>query len=429
MILEFKVKNYKSFRDKEVFTMIPDTKNRRHTDHIITKGTDDTKYHEALATAIIYGKNASGKSNLVKGLAALSYMISDIEAIKVDKKIQPYEPYKLNQNSPNEPVELELDFIAGNNLRYIYSIAYSAKEIVHERLQFYPKSQIALLYERNGMEFKYGNYFKGNKQAIEDNLYKNQLFLSKVATHKVDSLIEVYQYFKNQLNIFSSIPSIVDMRQYNAAVRELSGQSEQSQNRKTRLIELLKGSDTDIQNIKVTKRNMEDFEFPDTFPEEIKSEIYKSNMYDLKLSHLAEEGKTIDFTIDEESQGTRRLIGEGYHLLAALEEGKVYVADEFERHLHSNLAHALIKLFQSRTTNPKGAQLIIVTHDIKLLNADLFRRDEVWFVEKKQGCSSSLSPLSEYAGVREDTPFGRWYESGKFGAVPNIDSEIGIKQD
>jgi AAA15 family ATPase/GTPase len=171
---------------------------------------------------------------------------------------------------------------------------------------------------------------------------------------------------------------------------------------------------------------------PKEMPQELKDYVLKQMKGDdevvsLKTSHTQRNanGKAIAekiFELDDESEGTQKLVLMSGPIIDVLTNGKILIIDEIEARLHTLLTRKLIKLFNSKTTNPKHAQLIFATHDTNLLSNKLFRRDQIWFVEKDQVCASHLYSLAEIktAGgkVRNDASFEDDYLQGRYGAIP-----------
>jgi AAA15 family ATPase/GTPase len=206
MLLEFKVKNYKSIKDWQSFSLLAEGSINELKDNVV-----NIESFNVLTTSLIYGRNASGKSNLLNAIRTFQHLIFESSNFKVDKIISLYEPYKLDESFSNKPTEFQIDFLAKNNVRYIYEIGFSKYEIVYEILKFYPKNHPATLFERKkGFKIKYGEYFTGRKKDIEDKLYKNQLFLSKTATNKLNTLIPAYKFLSNGLFVYSFHDSSFD---------------------------------------------------------------------------------------------------------------------------------------------------------------------------------------------------------------------------
>ena len=138
------------------------------------------------------------------------------------------------------------------------------------------------------------------------------------------------------------------------------------------------------------------------------------------LHNVSQDSQTNKISIVEESLGTQYLFLLGPKILFSLEKGTPLFVDEIESGLHPALTNFVLKMYQSERINPRHAQIVIVTHDVTLMQEDNLRRDQIWFTEKKADGASELFSLSDFEGVREDTPFAKWYLANKFGALPDI---------
>jgi AAA15 family ATPase/GTPase len=130
--------------------------------------------------------------------------------------------------------------------------------------------------------------------------------------------------------------------------------------------------------------------------------------------------KTIPFTIDKESSGTRSLFLLAIFLMDVIDTGRVLFIDEFEQNFHPLLVRSLITMFNNLNLNQSKAQLIFTTHDVSLLSNELFRRDQIWFTEKDEKGITQLYSMADVEGVRNNIPYDKWYLSGRFGATPII---------
>ena len=126
----------------------------------------------------------------------------------------------------------------------------------------------------------------------------------------------------------------------------------------------------------------------------------------------------IDFDLVDESAGTKKLLLFGSYMLDCLSDGDVLFVDELDKGLHPKLMQAIIRIFNNPKTNPNNAQLIFTTHDVSLLGADLFRRDQIWITEKELNGISSYYTLADIKGVRADVPFEKYLLNGTFGGTP-----------
>jgi len=201
----------------------------------------------------------------------------------------------------------------------------------------------------------------------------------------------------------------------------------EDQSYRSNIVDLLRESDVGINNVVFEKINVSDADiFPKDMPQELRDFIIKrmkgeGELIKFKSVHLrnCENGavEEILFDLHEESEGTQKLFRLSGPVIDTLREGKVLVIDEIEARLHTLLTRKLISLFNSPQTNPKHAQLIFATHDTNLLSNQLFRRDQIWFVEKDEEGASHLYSLAELK-VRNDASFENDYLKGKYGAIP-----------
>lgn len=426
MILEFKIKNFRSISDWQIFSMLSEGKVGEHPENLA-----DFPDFDVLRTAMIYGRNASGKSNLLRAFTALQYLVASSNDFKSNETIAAYEPFEFNKNGINEPVEFSLDFIAGDSLRYIYSIGFLEREITYETLKFYPKNQIATLYDRRiGKKIKYGEQLLGRKKDIENLLYPNQLFLSKVGTEKLEQLKVVYKFFSSKIYV----SNIHDSKYDDALIQIFSNKFAKNSNPffNQNLNTLMHVADTGIEEIKIKEEDVSQFNFPKDMSDEEKEDIIERYKYKIRTVHKRFDGdveiEPTELRLSDESTGTIKLLVIGGLIIEALEAGQVLIIDELDKSLHPKLTRALIKLFHCKKNNPKNAQLVFATHDVSLLDNEIFRRDQIWFAEKEYEGNSHYYSLSDVPGVRANVPFEKYYMSGRFGATPVInDNELSFQ--
>ncbi|MBC8486150.1 MAG: AAA family ATPase [Bacteroidetes bacterium] len=417
MLLSLGIENFRSIKSP---LLINFTTEKRLNEDDLPYNTFIQNGNEILKCLVLYGRNASGKSNILMALRALSYLITNSDTFKHGEKIAPYEPFIFDIEYKNNPVKFEIDFISvESNLRYKYTISYNSFEIFYEALYFYPENVKAKLYERNKQKITFGDYYRGTKKKLEDDLLPNQLFLSKSSTSKVKYLDDVYLYFTK----YFYVSTIHDTEYDKAIIRAFSELIQKDEKLKNNLLELLKAADTSILDFSITE-NEQKIKFAEGFPEEARKEILERYKYEVLTSHtLFENGKEIGKTtleLENESLGTKKLFAIGSLILDTLDDGGVIVIDELDKGLHPLLTKLIINLFNSKKNNPKNAQLIFATHDSTLLDTEIFRRDQICFVDKDYEGGSVFFKLSDIKGIRKDIPIDKWYLSGRFKAIPVI---------
>ena len=193
----------------------------------------------------------------------------------------------------------------------------------------------------------------------------------------------------------------------------------------SKLSKLIKIADTKIENIFTLEREAQNIKFSDDFPDDLKERVVRQHKFRPFASHTIfnngqESGiKEFDF-IKYESTGTNVLFALGGLILEKLETGGIIIFDELDNSLHPKLCKFLIRLFNHPVSNPNNAQLIFATHEVTLLDKDIFRKDQIWFTEKNRFGQTELFSAKDVEGLRDDTNFELWYRTGKFGGVPNI---------
>lgn len=418
MLLEFRFKNFRSFRDEAALSFVASKDNAIHQN--LTFCPDDNAIN-LLKIAAIYGANASGKSTMFQAFEfARNFIIRSA-------KNNPDAPIKvipfLFDDSKSQPTLFEFIFIQ-NEIRYQYGFAVTNQVVEQEWLISYPKGRSRKLFERSGHdEFIFGAHFKGEREKIKELTRSNALFLSVAATFNNKQLSDVYRWFTEKVNLVNSSdipePVIYDFIQKHPNLNE-------------NLKNLITYADLGIVDFSLVEKEMEFSNLPDDIPETMREAFkafenvlksasdpnikFSSTAYEFSISHKSGQ-KTLPFPWEAESDGTRRLFGLSAPIFSALEKGKVIFVDEIDRSLHPLLTRKLIQLFQNPQLNPKGAQLVFNTHDTSLLNAGLFRRDQIWFLEKDQDGASHIYPLLEYS-PRKDESLEKGYLQGRYGAIP-----------
>jgi AAA15 family ATPase/GTPase len=384
-----------------------------------------------LKTGLIYGANASGKSNILLALNALKDFVVNSTDLKLDASIPYYEPFKLDKSCRKSPTTFDIEFVGNDNIRYRYTVSFNKMEVILEELLFYPNKQEAKLFRRKkGESIKFGHHARGRKKSIEQELIANNLFLSKAANSNHDQFKEIYLYFKNNLNFF---PIKDHLGHAFDSIQTLALYAERERDFSSRLTNLLIAADTGIHSIEFEDESIDlPPELLEIITKEKRKEFSQSPITTMKAVtyHKTFEGEreseSIPFQLlTEESSGTIKMYSLGGYIIPALEKGHTLIIDELDRSMHPHLCEYLINLFNDPATNPHNAQLIATTHDTTLLDSNNLRRDQIWFISKDHGASHVFS-LDEFdkSEVRKNTPFNKWYLDGRFGAIPKINTKL-----
>jgi AAA15 family ATPase/GTPase len=366
-----------------------------------------------LRSAVIYGANASGKSNVLLAFKALKYLISESHTFKESKDINCYEPFLLAEDSQSKPVEFALEFIIPGNYRYIYQISYNKKEIITESLDFYPSRSKANIFDRKSGDswetVSFGGRYKGGSKKIP--FFKNNSYLSKAGNSAAapKMIRRVYDYFTKFLTVSSDFDMPLGEIYSHDKMLALTSN-------------MLAKVDVGISNISKEENDLSTFGvFPTDMPKHVKDSFISLNKYNFFFHHKDEKGKDVKFEASEESDGTRKLFSMLPAVTSTLKLGNILIIDELENSFHPHIAEMIVKLFNDPETNINNAQLIFTTHNVELMSPRLFRRDQIWFTSKKDG-ESRLYSLDEFdkATVTASSPFGDWYSDGRFGAIPML---------
>jgi uncharacterized protein len=425
MLLEFRVKNYRSFREEKVLSLVASS------DTSLPDNLQQEGNFQIVKGAGLYGANASGKSNLIRALDTMQDMVLESMDYKPEHPL-PIFPFQLDIHSREEPTEFEVSFTYEGN-RYQYGFSTTRSRIKTEWLYVFPggKGKRQTWFERGmrseGREF--GTYLKGEKNKIKELTRPNALFLSAGAKFNHEQLTQVFRWFQNNLRVVSRqtrFPQITE-----ELIANSDDTSKQLQIPAHRIVnEMLRKADFGVCEVQVHPIPLEEIRFPKDMPSEIREKYLKNYKEDpiwqADLVHRNDkDGSRNMLPLREESDGTQqffRLLGP---FLESLHYGYTVFFDEIESSLHPLLTRELIRLFFN-STNTKGAQLIFATHDTTLMDPDLLRRDQVWFTEKNTDGATQLYSLAEFKGpkgkARKNEAMQNKYLAGKYGAIPILEA-------
>ena len=422
MLIQFSVKNYKTFKDKATFSFIASNydKNTREEENIY----QDEKFNQRiLKSSVIYGANASGKSKFLDALIFMRrFVITSSKDSQKGDKIN-VQPFKLSTDSEKEPSEFEVVFIF-KNIMYRYGFEADSKKIISEWLYYKPNTKEVELFYREYQNFDIHkrSFQKGNTLVKEDLVRDNALLVSVAAQFNEKKSLSVIDWFK-------SIGTISGAKE--SGYESFTISKTKDANFKLKILELLKVADLGIQDIKVEMLDLTNL--PDDMPKELKEFIIKKSeeddtefLSDVLTSHRKYDSNKqlsgyINFSLDDdESFGTRKFFALTGPVLDSLENGNTLIIDELDSKLHPNLVCKIVSLFNSKVNNPKNAQLLFNTHDTNLLSSGLFRKDQVWFTEKNRYGEAKLYSLADFKAneVRSTEAFEENYIRGKYGAIP-----------
>lgn len=429
MLIEFSFKNYRSFRDETVLSMEAAGLGK-------FKGClihyNNSRF---LPGAAVFGKNGGGKSNVIRAFWLAVQFIKNAQRTQHEKAEVPVIPFALNDYSADEPTEFSFIYTL-DDIKYWYSFAATREKVFSESLHYAPKGQKALVFSREGQDFNFTSD-KGRRKLISEAVAKNQLYFSVACTMNDAVCSSAMNWFRDK--IFFS-------RDYSDIPRQLLEYSDDSNMLKS-IADYAKNADFGIEDVQfeINSNEMDsDIVFPSDVPEGIKSALQQflrtlsetANNSEVRLkmnevkasalhSGLNRDGSSARYSLElaDESDGTRKFMALAPAVESALSHGGILLIDEIEKGLHPILVEYIVAKFQSKKTNPNGAQVVFTTHNTELLNMELLRKDQLYFVDKERESGSSELYSIEDFNTRTTENIHKGYLLGKYGATPDIEIE------
>ena len=418
MLIEFTVGNYRSFKDPVTLSMVAAKLNSKYPEIDESNTFQAEQGLTLLSSAAIYGANASGKSNLIRAFQLMRDFIQNSSKESLADEPIHTTPFRLDSKAEHSPSYFEVVFRL-DGIRYRYGFEITTEKVEAEWLFYSPKGKESKLFTREGNDISFSRAFKGNKTALISLTRPNALFLSVAAQFNNEIATKVLGWFLS-VNVISGL----DDTGYRGFTTMAFAKNKTY---REKIIQFIRGFDVGIDSIIIEKAEIpESGMFPKDLPQELKDFFLKQikeggEMINFRPIHrkLCENGalEETKFDLTDESEGTQKLFYLSGPIIDTLIGGKVLFIDEIEARLHPLLTRKLIGLFHSKELNPNHAQLIFATHDTNLLSNKLFRRDQIWFVEKDEEGASHLYSLAELK-VRNDASFGSEYLQGRYGAIP-----------
>jgi uncharacterized protein len=436
MLLSFRLANFKSFRDEQVFSFVRGS----YTGPIEQTISEDGQRswdHRVGTIAGLYGSNASGKSNVLKALIFMrNAVINSFQNWPAGSQI-PLEPFKLDPAYEDKPSLFEVIFVLGKT-RYQYGFRVTSKEVLGEWLYVYPSSRRQIWFERDisaKEPYYFGKNFTGRNRVISDLTRPNSLFLSAAVANNHKRVEMVDHWFKAHLRTVS--PEDRPARtQYTARLSDKPESWKQ-------VTELMQFADLGICNARVRTEEVTEPErerlgrlFSGTATtgsnerQQIQELLDRSTRV-IEFGHstgdINDKEEPVYLPLNVESLGTQvwfSLIGP---IIRVIGNSDTLLVDELDASLHPHLTSEILNMFRDPSKNPKQAQLLFTSHDTTLLGSMLgdkeLHRDQVWFTEKKPDGASILYPLTDFA-PRKSENLERGYLQGRYGAVPYLDEEL-----
>ncbi len=417
MLLEFSVGNFRSIKTIQTISFAATSSVSKYKEVDETNVFQATPKVRLLKTLAIYGANASGKSNFIRAIR-MFLTIVDQSVIHNDLLESTIQAFVLSTETEHQPTYFQV-FFKVDEIIYRYGFEANSQEIVSEWLFGTPKEREVPFFKRdfqkldiNKKQFAEARKLQNLLENKEGILRKNALLISTLAMLNNPLGVKIKQFFRDMTLLTDSTDIGMrhltdDLLYTNASLRQ-------------KTLTMLQSADLNVSNLQINSqlKANERVGWADAdiwegkHPKQV---LTFHKKFDAQQKVLSKE---IAFDLEEESLGTRKFYTIIPFLLKALETGFPIILDELEAQLHPKLTKQIIEIFNDPETNPKNAQLLAVTHDTNLLSAQLFRRDQILFVEKDKYGASHLYALAEFKGVRNDASFENDYLMGRYGAVP-----------
>jgi len=379
MVLELRLSNIFSLRDEITLDLqaakIQTKKGRELEGNLFRVGDE-----QLLKSVAIFGANASGKSNVIKAIRACVEMIRSSHNYNEDTTFG-FVPFKFD-NYDQKPSTFYVRFLI-NGIEYEYSFSMTRQEILTEQLYYYPNGRKSLIFSRDeskGPEKKDIYDFKlvlKRPMDVAANTSRKTLFISRASQMDRDIAKQIFRFFCDDVVLDYKLPIGLSIEQM------LNTQKEQ-------ILDILRTADSDIVDIR-----------------------QQGNV--IKTYHRNNPDVAFDFET-EESEGTKTLFRMMLSMIDIIRKGKLLLIDEIDKSLHTQLVEYIIGMFNDSC----NAQLVYTTHNTRLLNTDFQRRDQVYFVNKREDGSSDLYSLFDFKDFRDTLDMEKAYLQGRFDAIPYL---------
>ena len=428
MIMTFSVENWRSFRERATLNMTAASE-KQHSDRLPAIA----KYRlKLLPISAIYGANASGKTKFIEALAFLQYLV--LQGTQNQSQKIALERFRLETEWLTKPSRFAIDVLI-DGLIYTYEISLLPEKILEERLIMQNSCTAYDVFTRiDGQAMSYDtDYFNQEEIDFLNFIAKatrsNQLFLTNAVQLNMVKLRPLYDWFESKLTVISPNSEFISIQRLADPGDVLSEHA----------IKLMRILGTGIDHFETVKLADIDSSLPKKLLSGIKQKMSRpddvngSNDIIVRMEndelvfekllaiHKNLHGENIRFQLNEESDGTKRLL-DLIPAFAKLKEaqGTVFVIDELDRSLHTQLLEWLLKYFLDVCHADSRNQLIFTTHDVNILTQDLFRRDELWGIDKNPDGASILYSFRDFKKIRSDRNIRKVYLNGLMGAVPTI---------
>lgn len=425
-LIEFSFSNYRSFKNINSLSLLASKMKAKNENVDFNNQINIDNNYSILTSAAIYGANASGKSNLLRAISIMRFLVinSTEEEVALDL-LSNIIPHRLNSVTEKSPSFFQIVILIDGK-RYRYGFETKENKVITEWLFTVPNVRETPLFIREENKFQISRNFKEGK-GLEERTRENALFLSVVNQWNGPISKQITNWFRN----FRVISGLNDLGYKNFSEKNFANGTFRDE-----MIRLIKKLDLGILDIKSTYEYLEKDSSQSTMEiseitQSKKNKQTENEKIGIQTIHQKFDAQDqpvelVEFDLQkDESEGTKKLFYLSGPIIDVISNGMILVVDEIEARLHPLITLAIIQLFNSKETNPLGAQLIFSTHDTNMLSNDYFRRDQIWFVEKDQKGTSHLYSLADLR-ERNDLSLESNYINGRFGAIPFLKNDMKI---
>jgi AAA15 family ATPase/GTPase len=415
MIAEFTIENFRSFKEKHTFSLLATSQKE-----LLDQNTFAVKKARFLKSAVLYGANASGKSNFFTAFAFFrNFAVFSGPRKQIGDSIE-VDSFNFSKQTENQPSSFEIIFFVQNaeeqTIRYRYGFSVTQEKVMEEYLFAINNVKEILLFSRDESKIIITDYFREGLRS-RDLVRPNCSLLSICAQNNGEIAKRIIIYFQTIL-ITSGLQNTLNITQ----------QYLRNKFDKANVLDFLHFADIQVNDLDVKHEPVDIATLPQPLNAFLKSipqgqPLQSETFYfgHTRFDNTTDVG-TVFLPANYESSGTQKLFSYSIPILEALKNGAPIFIDEFDTQLHPLILESIVKLFNSPVTNPKNAQLVISCHAVNILTNKIFRRDQIWFCEKDEYGATDLYSLVEYEEpVRNDASYNKDYLRGKYGAVPYID--------
>jgi uncharacterized protein len=413
MLIGFTLQNFRSFLNEQTFTYGTSADRTHESTHCVRTGMKAVP--RLSKSAIIFGPNGSGKTNFIVALETLRDLVLHSTAYSDVQYGEHHTPFQFGP-SAHLPTKFEIDVIL-QGVRYRYSLTYDAQQIWSERLLVYKTGKSQRWFERSfdattrTEEWTpFSPNFNGPREMWRKATRSRALFLTTAAQLNSDQLKPLFHWFEHCLEIV--FPSdTADMTRMATRIQDPAF--------KNRVLHLLRSVDIKVDDVRIADQDLTPQE---PGPARISAAghlAHGTGRTQVEFMYARQGWPPVWLESEFESAGTHRLFALFGPLLAAIEQGKLLVIDEFDANLHPLVARFLIQHVNDPSVSSQGAQLLLVSHNTTLMDLDMLRRDEIWLTELDAFYASNLSTVLR-SSPRKHEQIAKGYMRGRYGAIPAI---------